>query len=317
MDSRTGDTPLVKVEGVLAKLECVNRTGSVKDRIVDYILRESERLGLLKPGQGIVEATSGNTGIALAYFGSLLGHPVTIVMPEHMTEERKKLIVRYGAQLLLVSKEGSFAEAVRVRDELVAKNGWFCPDQFSNPLNTECHYKTTGQEILRQVSHFDSPIQAVVAGVGTGGTLIGIGGAIKEAFPNARIFAVEPSESAVMSGGQPGEHGIQGIGDGFIPSIASDGNGGLHQLIDEVIRVSTDEARGAAKYLQSRHGICVGMSSGANFAACKKITAFGGSIVTVFADGYAKYSCQGLSKAIQPACPYKNRCPETLVSAGV
>ena len=115
-----------------------------------------------------------------------------------------------------------------------------------------------------------------------------------------------------MSGGEAGEHGIQGIGDGFIPPIASDGQGGLHSMIDEVIQVSTDEARAAAKYLQSKHGICVGMSSGANFAAAKKVQAFGGSVVTVFADGYSKYSCQGLSKANRPACPFKNRCPEPL-----
>lgn len=307
-----GETPLVQVDGIFAKLECVNPCGSVKDRIVEFILKESTRLGYLKPGERIIEATSGNTGIALAYYGALHGHPVTIVMPEHMTEERKKLILRFGAELILVSREGSFGEAVRVRDELALRNGWFMPDQFSNPLNPQCHYQTTGREILRQVSHFHSPISALVAGVGTGGTLIGIGRAIREWFPDAKIIAVEPSESAVMSGGPAGEHGIQGIGDGFIPPIASDGAGGLHPLIDDVIQVSTDEARGAARYLQNKHGLCVGMSSGANFAAARKVGSLTGSVVTVLADGYSKYSCQGLEKASRPACPFRNRCPEPL-----
>jgi cysteine synthase A len=307
-----GETPLTQIEGIFVKLECVNPCGSVKDRIVDYILRESSRTGVLKPGQRIIEATSGNTGIAMAYYGRQHRHPVSIVMPEHMTEERKKLILSFGAELILVSREGSFAEAARVRDELATKNGWFNPDQFSNPLNPDCHYKTTGREILRQISHFHAPIGAVVAGVGTGGTLIGVARAIKEWFPSARIIAVEPSESAIMSGGPAGEHGIQGIGDGFIPAIASDGHGGLHPLIDDVIAVSTDEARGAARYLTSKHGICVGMSSGANFAASKRVGTLYGSVVTVFADGYSKYSCQGLTKATSPACPFRNRCPEPL-----
>jgi cysteine synthase A len=195
---------------------------------------------------------------------------------------------------------------------LAAKNGWFNPDQFSNPLNAKCHYKTTGREILRQISSFHAPIGAFVAGVGTGGTLIGVARAVKEWFPKARIVAVEPSESAIMSGGPAGEHGIQGIGDGFIPPIAGDGHGGLHSLIDEVVCVGTDEARGAAKYLQNKHGLCVGMSSGANFAAAKMLGTLSGSVVTLFADGYSKYACQGLIKASAPPCPFRNRCPEPL-----
>jgi cysteine synthase len=307
-----GDTPLTQVEGVFVKVECVNPCGSIKDRIVAYILKESLRQGLLVPGQHIIEATSGNTGIALAYFGAIHHHPVSIVMPEHMTNERKLLIKRFGAELILVSREGSFAEAVQVRDELAAKHGWFRPDQFSNPLNAECHYQTTGREILRQVDPYHSVIGSFVAGVGTGGTLIGVGRALREWFPNVKVIAVEPAEAAVMSGGAPGEHGIQGIGDGFIPHIASNGLGGLNPMIDDVIQVSTDEARGAAKYLQSKHGICVGMSSGANFAAAKKVGGLAGSVVTIFPDGFSKYSCQGLLKASKPSCPFRDRCPEPL-----
>jgi len=306
------ETPLVCVEGVFAKLECLHPCGSIKDRIAEFIIVASTRAGSLKPGQHIVEATSGNTGIALAYYGAKHGHPVTIVMPENMTEERKALIRRLGAELILVSRKGSFAEAVVVRDELAKKNGWFCPDQFSNPLNAQCHYETTGREILHQLSSLSAPPTAFVAAVGTGGTLIGVGRALKEWYPDVRIVAVEPSESAVMSGGEAGEHGIQGIGDGFIPAIASDGKGGLHPLITDVVSVSTDDARASAKYLQSSHGLCVGMSSGANFAAAHRLGRISGPVITVFADGYSKYSCQGLQKALNPSCPFANRCPEPL-----
>ena len=312
MHLNIGKTPITLLDGIYAKLECVNPCGSVKDRIADYIIRESSRAGTLKPGMRIVEATSGNTGIALAYYGKKYGYPVTIVMPENMTEERKALIRGLGAELILVSKEGSFAEAVEVRDKLALEPGMFCPDQFSNPLNVQCHYETTGAEIIRRMYQLHSPIRAFVAGVGTGGTLIGVGKALRERYPKVRIIAVEPKESAVMSGGSPGEHGIQGIGDGFIPPIASDGQGGLHPMIDGVIQVSTDEARSAARYLQSKHGICVGMSSGANFVAAQQLKNLFGPVVTILADGYSKYTCQGLRKANDPPCPFANRCPEPL-----
>ena len=157
-----GDTPLVEVDGVFAKLECVNPCGSIKDRIGKYILEESLRRGLLQPGQRIVEATSGNTGIAFAWFARQLGHPITIVMPEDMTDERKEMIRSLGAELVLCSKVGSFAEAAAIRDRLASENGWFNPDQFSNPLNAECHETTTGEEIVRQLP--ERTIDAFVAG---------------------------------------------------------------------------------------------------------------------------------------------------------
>ena len=313
MDRRPGDTPLVKVEGVFAKLECTNPCGSIKDRIGAYILEESARRGLLAPGQRVVEATSGNTGIALSWVARRLGHPITIVMPENMTEERKRALRDLGADVILCSAEGSFAEAARIRDALAREHGWFNPDQFSNPLNVECHERTTGQEICDQLAvRKVGKVGAFVAGVGTGGTLIGVGRRLRAEWPDVRLVAVEPDESAVMSGGPAGPHGIGGIGDGFIPAIASDGAGGLHPLIDEVARVSTDEANAAARHLAEAHGFCVGVSSGANFVAARRLLERFETVVTVFADGYAKYQSLGLSHCEPGRCAFEH---DSLVSA--
>src|SRR3989338_670700 len=302
-----GNTPLIKVDGIYAKLECVNPTGSVKDRIAKYILEESERNGLLHKGKTIVEATSGNTGIALAYYGRELGHPVTIVMPRNMSEERKRIICDLGAELILCSEEGSFAEAAKIRDLMAMEKRYFNPDQFSNPLNVECHYRTTGQEILQQIKRdqIDS-IDAFVAGVGTGGTLMGVGKALKEVYSNIYIAAVEPSESSVMSGGSPGLHKIQGIGDGFIPKIVQGPRGGLNQLIDEVICISSAEAKEAANYIRQEYGFCVGASSGANFLAARQLEKRFRTIVTIFPDGYGKYQSLGLKHCQLGRCPYES-----------
>ncbi|MFI5385478.1 MAG: PLP-dependent cysteine synthase family protein [Fimbriimonadales bacterium] len=297
-------TPIVELDGIYAKLECVNPTGSIKDRIAEYIVDESERRGLLRPGMTIVEATSGNTGIALAKYGREKGYAVVIVMPSNMTEERKDLIRGFGAELILC-KDGDFAEAVSIRDEMAAKPGFFNPDQFSNELNVECHRTTTGQEILEQVP---GPIDAFVAGVGTGGSLIGVGKALRERYPLVRIVAVEPEESAVMSGGEPGPHRIFGIGDGFIPPIAQNGEGAVHDLIDEVERVDSAEAVEAASILRARYGLCVGISSGANFLAAKRQKSGHAAVVTLFADGYVKYRSHGLREAIEPECPHADYC---------
>ena len=261
-----GNTPLIQVDGIYAKLECVNPTGSIKDRMVDYILDKSEELGLLKPGMTIVEATSGNTGIAISYFAKQKGYPVTIVMPEDMSDERKQIITSLGAELILVSP-GNFAEAATVRNKIAEDPKYFNTQQFSNPLNIQCHHETTGQEIIKQLN--GESIDAFVAGVGTGGTLIGVAKALKEVYPNVQIVAVEPSESDVMSGGKPGEHYIQGIGDGFIPAIAGNGNGGLNSLIDRVIKVKSDNPKLSADNLSKKHGFCVGISSGANYVASR------------------------------------------------
>lgn len=301
-----GKTPLVNVGGVLVKLECVNPTGSIKDRIAEYILLRSKQLGLLHEGQRIIEATSGNTGIAMAYYGRALGHPVTILMPENMTDERKDRIRSLGAELILCSAEGSFAEAAAIRDELAEKHGWFNPDQFSNPLNIECHEATTGQELIEQAGA--EPIDAFVAGVGTGGTLIGIGRALKAANPSVHIAAVEPTESPVMSGGDPGAHRIFGIGDGFIPAIASNGRDGLNSMIDEVLLVSSDEAIAMAHALRTKRGLCVGISSGANYAAALRLRKRFSRVATVFADGYGKYVSHGLCSAEPGTCMFEDRC---------
>lgn len=300
------ETPLVEIDGIWAKLECTNASGSIKDRIAFYILGESRRRGLLAPGARIVEATSGNTGIAIAHFGKQFGHPVTIVMPSNMTEERKAVIRALGAELILCS-EGGFAEAAAIRDRIVAERGAFNPDQFSNPLNPECHRRTTGPEILRQLAERGAPRpDAFVAGVGTGGTLIGVAEALRADGDKVRIVAVEPEESAVMNGGEPGLHGIYGIGDGFIPPIASDGKGGLHPAIDEVAMVSTADAIEAAKQISEKYGHCVGISSGANFVAARRLASRFSTVVTVFPDGYTKYTSEGLQHCEPGGCKWEH-----------
>ena len=310
------ETPLVEIEGIFVKLECMNPCGSVKDRIASFILREATKRGDLKPGQRIVEATSGNTGIAFAHYGRLAGHPVTIVMPEHMTEERRAIIRALGAELVLCSKEGSFAEAAAIRDQIAEETGAYNPNQFANPLNVECHQLTTGAEIVRQMTHADAPLGKVafVAGVGTGGTLIGVCKALKATWTDVSIFAVEPAEAAVMTGGPNGPHGIGGIGDGFIPDLASDGSGGMHPLIDGVEVVSTDEAMAVAQELSEQHTLCVGVSSGANFAAARRLKARFETVITVFADGHQKYQSAGLGKPEQARCPYSRICERSTLS---
>ncbi len=300
---KVGNTPLLEVDGIYAKLECINPTGSIKDRMAKYIIEQSEKQGLLKPGMTIVEATSGNTGIALSLFARERGYSIIIVMPKNMSDERKRILRNLGAKLILCSK-GNFEEAAEIRDEMAKNPNFFNPDQFSNPLNVECHYKTTAQEILIQIKQYSDRIGAFVAGVGTGGTLIGVGKRLKQVFPDIKIVALEPSESPIISGGEPGIHGIQGIGDGFLPPIITDGAGGLNELIDATSCVSTIEAEETAKYL-GKLGICVGISSGANFCVAKRIAKKYGTTVTVFPDGYSKYKSLGLVRRGEGSCPFQ------------
>lgn len=302
--TRIGSTPMLEIEGVLAKLECTNPCGSIKDRIARYIVDKSRERGLLAPGQRIVEATSGNTGIALSWVGRESGHPVTIVMPEDMSVERQQMIRALGADLVLCSKEGSFAEAAAIRDRLAAENGWFNPDQFSNPLNAECHEHTTGAEILEQSG--GRRLDCFVCGVGTGGTIIGVARSLRKRFPGLHVVAVEPTESAVMSGGPAGAHGISGIGDGFIPALAGNGAGGVSPEIDEVLTVSTAEAVAVARELATEHGFCVGISAGANFLAAHRLRGRFENVVTVFADGYTKYKSRGLERCAAGSCPFEH-----------
>jgi cysteine synthase len=300
--TEVGNTPLVRLDGIYAKLECVNPTGSIKDRMAKYILDESEKRGLLKKGMKIVEATSGNTGISLSYFGRQKGCDVTIIMPENMTEERKQLIRGFGARLVLCSSEGSFPEAVMIRDRMVREDHDFTTDQFSNQLNIECHFRTTGQEIIRQLTAELATADAFVAGVGTGGTLMGITKALKETNAGLYAAAVEPAESPVMVGGSPGHHGIEGIGDGFVPSIVKDEKGGISPEIREVIHVKTEDAMEASMYLAQNFGYCVGVSSGANFLAAKELSHRFRTVVTVFPDGFTRYVSVGLQPSVM--CPF-------------
>jgi len=305
--NRVGNTPLVEIRGIFAKLECTNPCGSIKDRIAEYILEKSEASGALKKGMRIIEATSGNTGISFSFFARRRGYEITIVMPENMTEERKQILRNMGAELILCSKEGSFAEAAAIRDRLAREKGYFNPDQFSNPLNVDCHYETTGREIIEQAKGYGlEAVDAFVAGVGTGGTLVGVGRKLREFFPEVRLVAVEPAESAVMSGGRPGHHGIGGIGDGFIPAIISDGKGGISPLVDEVSIVTTEEAKTAALQLAEEHDCCVGVSSGANYVAARRLTGRFRTVVTVFPDGYGKYQSQGLKHCAPGRCAFEH-----------
>jgi cysteine synthase A len=309
-------TPLVRIENVFIKLECMHPCGSVKDRIAAYILKRAKELGHLRPGQPIVEATSGNTGIAFAYYGAQMGHPVTIVMPEHMTEERKAVLRKLGATLILCSSEGSFAEAAEIRDRIAQETGAYNPDQFGNPLNVECHRLTTAEEIRSAVERVCKAPSGVawVAGVGTGGTLIGVAERLKAVWTDVAVIAVEPTEAAVMTGGPNGPHGIFGIGDGFIPEIASDGRDGLHPLIDAVEVIGTEEAMAASRELSDRYSLCVGVSSGANFAVARRLAQRYPTVITVFADGHHKYHSAGITGPEHPTCPFHDWCSHNVLT---
>ncbi|MFI5196668.1 MAG: PLP-dependent cysteine synthase family protein [Chitinophagales bacterium] len=261
-----GHTPLVRIsEKIYAKLETINPSGSIKDRMAMAILDAAEVRGELKPGGTIVEATSGNSGIALSMLAAERGYNMIVVMPANMSEERKNMIKAYGAKIVQVPA-GDFAGAVEKRDALVKELNAFCPNQFANPDNIECHYKHTGKEILQQVAKLEGNpvISAFVSGTGTGGTLMGVRKALIRKYPHVQVVAVEPSESAVMSGGEAHEHSIQGIGDGFIPPIVD------MNCIDEVIAISSHDAIERAKRLAKELGLFVGISSGANVLAAER-----------------------------------------------
>lgn len=245
---------------VHAKAEFMNPSGSIKDRIAKYIVEQGERRGFLKPGYTIVEATSGNTGIALSMVAAAKGYKMLVVMPEHMTGERIKIMTSLGADLCLTPKEEGFEGTVAKADK-IAKSGrhYFLANQFRNPDNTMAHYHTTGQEILRQVQ---GDIDAFVAGVGTGGTLMGVGKALKEKNSKVRLVAVEPEEASVLSGRKEiKDHKIAGIGDGFVPEIVDT------SMIDQVVTVKSDDAVEMARRMSRESGLMVGVSSGANMLA--------------------------------------------------
>ena len=280
-----GNTPLIKLgDRLYAKFETYNPSGSIKDRIGYYILKKAEERGDLQPGDTIVEATSGNTGIAVSMFGANKGYPVIIIMPSNMSEERKQMMRMFGAEVI-ETDPGDFDGAIGLRDKICKDPGYFNFNQFHNPDNIACHYETTGVEILKQAS--DLPIAAFLDGTGTGGTLMGVSTRLKEEHPNIKTLAIEPAESPVMSGGEQGLHGIQGIGDGSKFLVDLD-------KVDEVLLIKTDEAVERMKQLHQR-GLLVGISSGANVLASERWIEQNnpdGIVVTILCDRGERYlSC--------------------------
>ena len=265
-----GNTPLVRINKLnqskaelLAKLEYFNPGGSAKDRVGIAMIEEAEKQGLLKPGALIIEPTSGNTGIALAIAAAVKGYHLVLTMPDTMSTERRKLAAAFGAEIVLSEGSKGMAGAIAKAEELRDANpGSFIPQQFENPANALAHYKTTGPEIWNDT---DGEIAAFVAGVGTGGTLTGVGKFLKEKNPAVKIIAVEPDTSAVLSGKPAGAHGLQGIGAGFIPKVLDT------ELIDEVITVALDDALETARQAASGEGIMVGISSGAALFAALEL----------------------------------------------
>ena len=258
-----GNTPFVQLsEKLYAKLESVNPGGSIKDRPVKWILDDAEEKELIHSGDTIIEATSGNTGIALAMIGAERGYKIKIVMPEDMSSERKSLLRLFGAELIEV-QAGDFDRAIELKDELVDQYGYYPLNQFTSKLNIECHYKTTFKELLNHSLKIGKNINAFIAGTGTGGTIMGVQKGFSEFDTRVKIIAVEPSESPVMSGGKKGLHGIQGIGDGSKFLVDLD-------KIDEVITISTKEAETRCKDLALDNGLLVGISSGANILAAER-----------------------------------------------
>lgn len=302
-----GATPLIELERIGVKLECANPGGSVKDRIARFLLLEARRRGELKNGDVIVEATSGNTGIAMALVGRELGHDVIIYMPEHMSEERRRFIRARGAEVRSTPREQGFEGPIAARDTYQGRPGYYVPDQFANPDNVRCHRESTGVELLAQLRACGvRQLDAFVAGVGTGGTLMGVGAALREVFPKLRLVAVEPTESNVMCGHPAGEHTIQGIGDGFIPPLID------MSAVDEVIAVPSAQARTVALELHDIHGHCVGMSSGANFAAARLLRDRGLNVATLFPDCSDRYESMGLAGPASSTtrCPLASHCAQ-------
>jgi cysteine synthase A len=289
-----GNTPLVKISRlnkglpgtVLLKMESANPAGSVKDRIGVAMIEAAERDGRLRPDTVIVEPTSGNTGVALAFVAAAKGYPIILTMPDTMTIERRNLLKAYGAQLVLTpganGMSGAIAKAKEIRDSNPAK--FFMPQQFENPANPDIHRRTTAEEIWRDT---DGTVDVFFAMVGTGGTITGVGEVLKERKPGVRIVAGEPDASPVLSGGQPGPHKIQGTGTGFIPAVLDT------KVYDEVIRVTNEDAIATARRAAREEGILVGISAGANIWGALQIAArpemAGKVIVTIGCDTGERY----------------------------
>lgn len=294
MNKLIGNTPLIKIvvrvnnklKNIYAKLEYYNYTGSIKDRMAEYIIRKSYERGDLKKGMAIIEATSGNTGIAFASLGAKYGHTVHIFMPDWASVERRKIMEMYGANVHLVSREmGGFQGAITLADNLAKDINGFRPQQFESELNVLAHYESTGKEIVDSLVSIDT----FVSGFGTGGTITGVGKRIKEKFPNAKVIAMEPDSMTLLSSEKKiGSHRIEGVGDDFLPKIME------NTIVDDVITISDSEAIYMAKRLARELGLGVGISSGGNFLA--SALSEGDNIVTIFADDFKKYLSTDLFK---------------------
>ncbi|KXG08245.1 cysteine synthase A [Anoxybacillus rupiensis] len=265
-----GDTPAVKLNRIVdedsadvyVKLEFMNPGSSVKDRIALAMIEAAEKEGKLKPGDTLIEPTSGNTGIGLAMVAAAKGYKAILVMPDTMSLERRNLLRAYGAELILTPGSEGMRGAINKAEELAKEHGYFMPQQFKNEANPEIHRITTGKEIVEQMG---DQLDAFIAGIGTGGTITGAGEVLREAYPNIKIYAVEPADSPVLSGGKPGPHKIQGIGAGFVPDILNT------DIYDEVIAVKTEEAFETARRAAREEGILGGISSGAAIHAALKV----------------------------------------------
>lgn len=292
-----GETPLVRLSRIgngaqaviLGKLEAQNPLGSVKDRIAWAMIREAEERGVLAPGGVVVEPTSGNTGIGLAFVCAIRGYRLILTMPETMSRERRAILTALGAEIVLTPGEEGMAGAVRTAQELAARYGAFMPQQFENPANPAIHQETTAQEIWRDT---EGRVDIFVAGIGTGGTITGVGRVLKQRNPKVHIVGVEPAASPVLSGGKPGAHKIQGIGAGFVPKVLE------RDLIDEVIGVTDEEAMETARRLAREEGILAGVSSGAAVAAALRVAhraeSAGKTSVVILPDTGERYLSTGL-----------------------
>lgn len=283
VESLIGNTPLVRLnnmtsdsEGkILLKLERNNPGGSVKDRICFSMIKKAEENGELKPGGTIVEPTSGNTGIGLSLIGAARGYKVILTMPDTMSVERRKLLKAYGAEIVLTPGDQGMKGAIEKAKKIVSDgDNYFMPQQFKNPANPDIHRETTAQEILNDI---DGKVDYFVAGVGTGGTLTGVGETLKEVNPDLKVVAVEPADSAVISGKTPGPHKIQGIGAGFIPEVLNT------DIIDQIIAIKNCEAIKTSRQVAANEGLLLGISSGAAIAAAIKLAAEIGSDKTIVA----------------------------------
>ncbi|MDY3005790.1 cysteine synthase A [Anaerococcus porci] len=283
-----GKTPLLKLKSlekegradIYVKVEKNNLAGSIKDRIALYMIEEAEKLGKLREGYTIVEPTSGNTGVALAALAATKGYKCILTMPASMSEERSKLAEAYGAEVIRTT-EGALQGAVNKAKELSKKDGYFMPDQFSNPANIKAHYETTAVEILDELTP-----DAFIAGVGTGGTVSGVGKRLKEVNENAQVYAIEPAESPLLSGGKASAHKIQGIGGNFIPKNLN------YDILDGIVDVKSDEAINMSRQLAKDEALAVGISSGANVVGAIKIAdklGEGKKVVTVLPDTGERY----------------------------